>query len=133
MAETRSVFLDNLNSPFGMVLVGNDFYVADSDALMQYSYSSGATKINSPGAKLLDLPAGTINHYRTKNVVASHDGAKLYVTVGSNSNVGENGIEAEQGRAAIWEVDRRSGAHRLFATSLRNPNGMGWEPTSGVL
>ena len=133
VAETRTVFLENLNSPFGMTLVGNDLYVADSDKLLRFPYQPGETAITSPGTKVVDLPGGPLNHHWTKNVVASQDGSKLYVSVGSNSNVGENGLEAEQGRAAIWEVDRASGQHRIFASGLRNPNGMAWEPQSGKL
>ncbi|HJH18537.1 MAG TPA: sorbosone dehydrogenase family protein [Pseudomonas lactis] len=133
VAETRTVFLENLNSPFGMTLVGNDLYVADSDKLLRFAYQPGETAITSPGTKVVDLPGGPLNHHWTKNVVASQDGSKLYVSVGSNSNVGENGLEAEQGRAAIWEVDRASGQHRIFASGLRNPNGMAWEPQSGKL
>lgn len=133
VAETRTVFLANLNSPFGMALVGNDLYVADSDKLLRFPYQPGETAIKQAGTKVVDLPGGSINHHWTKNVVASKDGSKLYVSVGSNSNVGENGLEAEQGRAAIWEVDRASGEHRLFASGLRNPNGMAWEPQSGKL
>lgn len=133
VAETRTVFLENLNSPFGMALVGNDLYVADSDKLLRFPYQPGETAIKQAGTKVVDLPGGSINHHWTKNVVASKDGSKLYVSVGSNSNVGENGLEAEQGRAAIWEVDRASGEHRLFASGLRNPNGMAWEPQSGKL
>ena len=133
VAETRTVFLENLNSPFGMTLVGNDLYVADSDKLLRFPYQPGETAITAPGAKVVDLPGGPLNHHWTKNVVASQDGSKLYVSVGSNSNVGENGLEAEQGRAAIWEVDRASGQHRIFASGLRNPNGMAWEPQSGKL
>ena len=133
VAETRTVFLENLNSPFGMTLVGNDLYVADSDKLLRFPYHAGETAIKALGAKVVDLPGGSINHHWTKNVVASKDGSKLYVSVGSNSNVGENGLEAEQGRAAIWEVDRASGQHRIFASGLRNPNGMAWEPQSGKL
>ncbi len=133
VAETRSVFLDNLNSPFGMTLVGNDLYVADTDKLLRFPYQNGDTRISATGTKVVDLPGGTLNHHWTKNVIASPDGSKLYVTVGSNSNVGENGLDQEQGRAAIWEVDRSSGQHRLFATGLRNPNGLAWEPVSGVL
>jgi glucose/arabinose dehydrogenase len=131
--ETRSVFLEGLNSPFGMALVGNDLYVANTDAVLRFPYTAGATRISAPGAKLLDLPAGLINHHWTKNLIASRDGAKLYVTVGSNSNVAENGIEVETGRAAIWEVDAKSGSHRIFASGLRNPNGLAWEPASGAL
>ena len=127
IADQRSVFLKGLNSPFGMVLVGGDLYVADTDAVLRFPYVAGETAIATPGVKLVDLPAGTINHHWTKNVVASTDGTKLYVSVGSNSNVGENGIPAETGRAAIWEVDRATGKHREFATGIRNPNGMAWQ------
>ncbi|MDY7067957.1 hypothetical protein PsexTeo8_44530 [Pseudomonas extremaustralis] len=133
VAETRTVFLEHLNSPFGMALVGNDLYVADSDKLLRFAYQPGETAIKSAGTTVVDLPGGPLNHHWTKNVVASQDGSKLYVSVGSNSNVGENGLEAEQGRAAIWEVDRASGQHRIFASGLRNPNGMAWEPQSGKL
>ncbi len=133
VADQRSVPLEGLNSPFGMALVGNDLYVADTDAVLRFPYAAGDTQIRAAGIKLLDLPAGTINHHWTKNLIASRDGSKLYVTVGSNSNVGERGIEAESERAAIWEVDIRSGAHRVFASGLRNPNGLAWEPDSGAL
>ena len=133
VAETRTVFLENLNSPFGMTLVGNDLYVADSDKLLRFPYQPGETTIKEAGTKVVDLPGGSINHHWTKNVIASRDGSKLYVSVGSNSNVGENGLQAEEGRAAIWEVDRASGEHRIFASGLRNPNGMAWEPQSGRL
>ena len=133
VAETRTVFLENLNSPFGMTLVGNDLYVADSDKLLRFPYQPGETAIKAQGTKVIDLPGGPLNHHWTKNVVASKDGNTLYVSVGSNSNVGENGLEAEQGRAAIWEVDRASGKQRIFASGLRNPNGMAWEPQSGKL
>ena len=132
VAETKTVFIDNLNSPFGMTLVDNDLFVADTDAVMKFAYTAGATSITTPGIKLTDLPAGTINHHWTKNIIASKDGAKLYATVGSNSNAAENGIPAEEGRAAIWEIDRASGTKRLFATGLRNPNGMAWaDSTTG--
>ncbi|MGN6329457.1 MAG: PQQ-dependent sugar dehydrogenase [Rhodanobacter sp.] len=133
VAETRRVFLKHLNSPFGMALVGDTFYVADTDALLAFPYRSGETSITAPGRKLIDLPAGTINHHWTKNVIASPDGRKLYVTVGSNSNVGENGLAAEKDRARILEVDIASGTARPFATGLRNPNGMDWQPQSGAL
>ncbi|HXC40488.1 MAG TPA: PQQ-dependent sugar dehydrogenase, partial [Burkholderiales bacterium] len=99
----------------------------------RYPYVAGATRIAAPGVKVVDLPGGTINHHWTKNLIASRDGSRLYVTVGSNSNVGEKGMAVEEGRAAIWEVDARSGAHRVFASGLRNPNGLGWEPDSGAL
>ncbi|SIR80347.1 Glucose/arabinose dehydrogenase, beta-propeller fold [Pseudomonas sp. B10] len=133
VAETRTVFLQNLNSPFGMTLVGNDLYVADTDRLLRFNYEPGATEIKTQPIKVVDLPGGTLNHHWTKNVIASKDGNKLYVTVGSNSNVGENGLDQEEGRAAIWEVDRATGNHRIFASGIRNPNGLAWEPTSGAL
>ncbi|WP_458756204.1 PQQ-dependent sugar dehydrogenase [Afipia sp. TerB] len=132
-AEMRSVFLQGLNSPFGMVLVGSDFYVAATDAVLKFPYQEGATRIEQQGVKVADLPAGTINHHWTKDLTASPDGAKLYATVGSNSNVGENGIEAETNRAAVLEIDRASGAVRLFASGLRNPNGPSFQPQSGAL
>jgi glucose/arabinose dehydrogenase len=133
IAETRTVFLENLNSPFGMTLVGNDLYVADTDRLLRFHYEDGDTAIKSQPIKVVDLPGGTLNHHWTKNVIASKDGSKLYVTVGSNSNVGENGMDQEEGRAAIWEVDRATGNHRIFASGIRNPNGLAWEPSSGAL
>jgi glucose/arabinose dehydrogenase len=133
VAKTRTVFLEGLNSPFGMVLVGEDFYVANSDAIMKFPYHEGDTRITATGVKLADLPAGTINHHWTKDLTASPDGSKLYATVGSNSNVGENGIEAEANRAAVLEVDRASGKWRVFASGLRNPNGPSWQPQSGEL
>jgi glucose/arabinose dehydrogenase len=133
IAETRTVFLENLNSPLGMTLVGNDLYVADTDRLLRFHYENGDTAIKSPPIKVVDLPGGTLNHHWTKNVIASKDGSKLYVTVGSNSNVGENGLDKEEGRAAIWEVDRATGNHRIFASGIRNPNGLAWEPHTGAL
>jgi glucose/arabinose dehydrogenase len=133
VAETRSIFLSGLNSPFGMVLVGEDFYVANTDAIMKFPYHAGDTKITAPGVKLADLPAGTLNHHWTKDLTASPDGSKLYATVGSNSNAAENGIEAEKDRASVLEVDRASGTWRVFASGLRNPNGPAWEPKTGAL
>ena len=127
------MFLTGLNSPFGMALVGNDLYVANTDSVMRFPYKAGDTQITAPGVKVVDLPAGTINHHWTKNIIASRDGSRLYVTVGSNSNVGENGMENEVNRAAILEVDPATGHSRLFASGLRNPNGMDWEPQSGAL
>ncbi|HEX9173490.1 MAG TPA: sorbosone dehydrogenase family protein [Telluria sp.] len=132
MAATRTVFLDGLNSPFGMALVGNELYVANADAVLRFPYESGATRITGPGQKVMDLPAG-INHHWTKNIVASPDGSKLYVSVGSNSNVAEKGMEIEAGRAAVWELDRASGRARLFAGGLRNPVGMAFHPQSRAL
>ena len=132
-AEVRTVFLKNLMSPFGMALVGNDFYVANADSVVKFPYQPDATSITAAPTKVVELPGGPINHHWTKNLIASPDGTKLYVTVGSNSNVGERGIAAEEGRAAIWEVDTKTGAHRIFASGLRNPNGMGWAPGGGAL
>jgi glucose/arabinose dehydrogenase len=131
--EVRDTFLEGLNSPFGMVLVGNDFYVANTDAVVRFPYQNGQTRITAKGEKLVDLPAGPRNHHWTKNIAANREGTKLYATVGSNSNVAEHGMEEEAGRAAIWEVDRKGGGHRIFATGLRNPNGLGFEPKSGIL
>ena len=131
VAETRSVFLQGLNSPFGMALVGNDFYVADTDALLRYPYAEG--KIAGAAVKVADLPAGTINHHWTKNVIGSRDGARLYVSIGSNSNAAENGLDKEVNRAAIMEIDRATGRSRIFASGLRNPVGMAWQPQSRVL
>jgi glucose/arabinose dehydrogenase len=128
--EMRTIFLDHLNSPFGVALVGNDFYVANTDAVVRYAYQPGQTQISAYGTKLVDLPGGPIDHHWTKSLLASGDGSKLYVGVGSNSNIVENGWPAETNRAAIWEVDRQSGAMRIFASGLRNPNAMQWEPQS---
>ena len=133
VAEIKTEFLTGLNSPFGMALIGNDLYVANTDAIVKFTYPLGATSITGPGQKLTDLPGGELNHHWTKNIIASRDGTKLYATVGSNSNVAENGIAAEEGRAAIWEVDVATGNKRLFATGIRNPNGLAWEPNSGTL
>ncbi|MDB5453054.1 MAG: sorbosone dehydrogenase [Caulobacteraceae bacterium] len=133
VAETRTVFLEGLHSPFGMTLVGDRLYVANTDAVVSFPYRTGDTRITGPATKLVDLPGGPIDHHWTKNIIASPDGARLYVTVGSNSNVGENGLAAEAGRASIWEIDRASGKSREFATGLRNPNGMDWQPQTGAL
>jgi hypothetical protein len=131
--EVRTVFLDHLHSPFGIALVGNDLYVANTDAIMRYPYQEGQTSITAAPTKLTDLPGGPIDHHWTKSLLASPDGSKLYVGVGSNSNITENGIGAEYERAAIWEVDRASGAHRIFASGTRNPTGLQWEPATGKL
>jgi glucose/arabinose dehydrogenase len=131
-ADTKTTFMQGLTSPFGMTLVGNDLYVANADALWKFPYKTGETSITAKGTKVLDLPAG-INHHWTKNVVASPDGKKLYITVGSNSNVAENGMEIEKGRAAIWEYDIASGKSRIYASGLRNPNGMDFQPQTKAL
>ena len=133
MAQTRSVFLQGLNSPFGMALVGKDLYIANADALVRFPYEEGQTSITAPGTKVMDLPGGPINHHWTKNVIASADGKFLYVAVGSNSNVGENGMSAEDGRAAIWRFERATGKARVYATGLRNPVGLAWQPDTGAL
>jgi glucose/arabinose dehydrogenase len=133
LPETRTVFLQHLNSPFGVALVGNDLYVANTDAIVRYPYQTGDTQIKTDPTILAPLPGGPIDHHWTKSLVASQDGALLYVGVGSNSNVGENGMEAEKERAAIWEVDRASGRSRIFASGLRNPNGLTFEPQTGAL
>lgn len=121
VAEMRSTFIEGLNSPFGMALVGKDFYVADTDRLLRFHYEPGAMQIREQGLKVIDLPGGPLNHHWTKNVIANPAGTKLYVTVGSNSNVGENGMDQEQGRAAIWEVDPASGQHRIYASGCATP------------
>ena len=133
VAEIRTVFLEGLNSPFGMALVGRDLYVANTDALVRFPYQPASTRITAPGTKVVDLPGGPLNHHWTKNVIASRDGSRLYVTVGSNSNVAEHGMEKEVDRAAILEVDPAQGTRRLYASGLRNPNGLGWEPGTGAL
>ncbi|HEY5206065.1 MAG TPA: sorbosone dehydrogenase family protein [Roseiarcus sp.] len=130
---TQSVFLDHLHSPFGVVLVGEDLYVANTDAIVRYPYHAGDLTISGVGVTLTPLPGGPIDHHWTKSLTASRDGKLLYVGVGSNSNITENGIAVEENRAAIWEVDRASGRWRIFASGLRNPNGLSLEPESGAL
>lgn len=133
VVDLRSVLLEGLHSPFGMALVGDSLYVANTDAVRRYPYVPGDTQIRAPGQLLVTLPAGPINHHWTKNLIASADGKSLYVSVGSNSDVGERGMPAEELRAAIWQVDTLTGSSRIFASGLRNPNGMAWEPDSGAL
>ncbi len=133
VAETRTAFLTGLTSPFGMALVGDTLYVANTDAVMRFPYRQGETAIATAGTKVADLPAGLRNHHWTKSLIASADGSKLYVGVGSNSNVAENGMAEEEGRAAVWEIDASTGSHRVFAFGLRNPVGLAWEPTTGAL
>jgi glucose/arabinose dehydrogenase len=132
-AEHRTTFLEGLNSPFGMALVADALYVANTDAVLRFPYVTGATRIDAPGEKIAALPGGPLNHHWTKNIIASKDGTRLYATVGSNSNAAENGIDREESRAAILEIDPASGKTRIFASGLRNPNGMGWEPETGAL
>lgn len=132
VADVRTAFMQNLLSPFGMALVGTQLFIATADGVVKVPYETGQTSVNTAPVRVTDLPAGA-NHHWTKNIIASPDGRKLYATVGSNSNAGDNGMAAEEGRAAIWEVDVETGSKRLFATGLRNPNGLGWEPQSKVL
>jgi glucose/arabinose dehydrogenase len=131
--DTRTKFIEGLNSPFGMALVGSDLYIANADAILKFGYEAGATQIKGPGERKFELPGGPINHHWTKNIIASRDGKKLYATVGSNSNVAENGMENEERRAAILEFDLASGRSRVFASGLRNPNGLAWSEATGAL
>ncbi len=133
VAETRSVFLQNLFHPFGMALVGNNFYVANADAVVRFPYTAGATSIAEAPVKVADLPGGPLNHHWTKSLLASRDGSRLYVGVGSNSNVAENGMDKEVNRAAILEIDPSTGSSRVYGSGLRNPVGIDWHPESGVL
>ncbi|HEY7688090.1 MAG TPA: sorbosone dehydrogenase family protein [Dongiaceae bacterium] len=130
VAETRDTFLSNLSQPFGMALLGNDFYVGNTDGVMVFPYTPGATRITAPGRKLDDFKPG--GHW-TRSLLPSPDGRKLYAGVGSLSNIGDHGMEAEEGRAAVWELDLASGKARIFASGLRNPVGLAWEPNTGVL
>ncbi len=133
VADHRVVFVDGLNSPFGMALVGDQLYVATTGAVLRFPYASGQERLTTQPAVVAELPAGRINHHWTKNLLASQDGTRLYVTIGSNSNAAENGIEAEDGRAEIREIDLATGRQRHFAGGLRNPNGLAWEPRTGAL
>jgi glucose/arabinose dehydrogenase len=131
--EVRSVFLSNLNQPFGMLVIGNYFYVANTDGLWRYPYNEGDTSIIQPGQKILDLPAGKYNRHWTRNLLASKDNSKIYIAVGSGSNVAENGMGNEARRAAILEVNPDGGGERIYASGLRNPVGMAWAPGTNVL
>lgn len=133
IADHKSVFLDNLYSPFGMVVVGDTFYVANADAVMAHTIDTVNMTAQPQGRVVSELPGGPRNHHWTKNIIASKDGTKLYATVGSNSNVGENGMEEEKGRAAVWEIPLDGKAARIFASGLRNPNGLDFEPATGAL
>lgn len=133
VAEYRSTFAENLHSPFGMALAGGWLYVANTDALVRFPYTTGAVRLEGPGERVLSLPAGPLNYHWTKNVIASPDGSRLYVTIGSNSNVGEYGLNREAGRARVLEVNPANGSASIFAFGLRNPNGLAWEPVTGKL
>jgi glucose/arabinose dehydrogenase len=135
-AELANDFLTGLHSPFGMTLIGNDLYVANTDAVMRFHYEPGTLFVDTkkyPPEKIVDLPEGDINYHWTKNIIASLDGTKLYVTVGSNSNIGENGLQQEQDRAAILEIDLKTKQKKLYASGLRNPNGLAWQPETNQL
>ncbi len=132
-AEIQTTFLTGLNSPFGMALVGDTFYVANTDAIIKFPYRTGDLQITAPPIKVADLPAGKLNHHWTKSLVASKDGTKLYASVGSNSNIGENGMEKEERRAGVLEIDIATGDARIFASGLRNPNGLTFNPQSNEL
>lgn len=132
-AETRTVFLDGLNRPFGMALIGTHLYVATTDAVLRFPYVSGQTRITQAPIRVVSLPTGAINHHWARSLIASRNASKLYVSVGSNSNAGEHGMASERGRAAIWEVYVKTGAHRVYAFGLRNPGGLAWDRDSGAL
>jgi glucose/arabinose dehydrogenase len=131
--ELKTILVDHLHSPYGVAYVGGTLYVADTDAILAFPFTPGQTRITAPGVKLTDLPAGEIDHHWTKSMVASPDGSKLYVGVGSNSNITENGMDVEQGRAAIYEVDRLTGAKRVYASGTRNPTNLAIQPGTGRL
>ncbi|MCX7303672.1 MAG: sorbosone dehydrogenase family protein [Hyphomicrobiales bacterium] len=133
VADLKTPFIEGLNSPFGMTLSGATLYVANTDAVVAFPYVEGETKITAPGEKVVDLPAGPINHHWTKDVIATPDGRALYATVGSNSNVGENGIAAEENRAAVLKIDPVAKTSTVFASGLRNPNGLSFNPETGDL
>jgi len=133
VADERSTLLEGLHSPFGMALIEDQLYVANTDAVLRFPYEAGQTRITVAGDTLVELPGGPLNQHWTKNLIASPDGTTLYAAIGSNSNIGENGMDIEVGRAAIWAIDRKTGAHRIFASGLRNPVGMAWQPVTGEL
>ena len=131
--ELQTVLVDHLHSPYGVAYVDGTLYVANTDAIVAFKYTLGETGITAPGVKLTDLPAGPIDHHWTKSLAASLDGSKLYVGVGSNSNITENGLAVEEGRAAIYEVDRQTGAKRIYASGTRNPTNLAVDPQTGRL
>lgn len=132
-AELKTALLTGLNSPYGMALVGDTLYVANTDAVLAFPYKEGETRITAKGRKIVSLPHGAPNPHWTRSLLASPDGKLLYVGIGSNSNIGENGLETETNRAAIIELDPKTGDNRIYASGLRNPIGMAWEPVSGAL
>lgn len=130
--ETRTEFATKLNAPYGLALINNQIYVANQDALVKFDYQDGQSAATGPAVKVTDLPA-QINHHWTKALTASADGRFLYVGIGSNSNIGERGMEVEENRAVVWEVDAQTGAHRLYATGLRNPTALAIQPETNQL
>lgn len=132
LAELQTPFVENIRRPFGMTLVGETLYVAQDDGIVKLTYRKGQMKADAPPERVFDLPSGR-NHHWTKTVLASPDGKTLYATVGSNSNIGENGMAEETGRAAVWAIDPVAKTGRLFATGLRNPVGLDFEPVTGAL
>jgi glucose/arabinose dehydrogenase len=132
-ADVQKPFIENLNSPFGMTLSKGKIYVANTDSIVAFPYQEGDLQITAAPEKIVDLPAGPINHHWTKDVIASKDGKTLYVTVGSNSNVADRGMDVERNRAAILEIDLATKSTTVFASGLRNPNGLSWQPESGEL
>lgn len=133
VADLSEILIEGLYSPFGMALANRRLYVANTDAVVSFPYAPGQIRVSAAPTPVVNLPAGPLNHHWTKNLIASADGSRLYVAIGSNSNVGENGLDKEEGRAAIWEIDLRNGDHRIYATGLRNPVGMAWEPQTRAL
>lgn len=133
IAESSSVFIDNLNQPYGMLIIKDQFYVANTDGLWVYPYKLGDTKITKPGKKIVSLPAGGYNNHWTRNLIANKDNSKIYISVGSGSNVGENGMENEVRRANILEVNTDGSGEKIYASGLRNPVGMSWDPIAGGL
>lgn len=133
VVDTRAVFREGLNQPFGMLLLKGQFYVANTDSVLQFPYKDGQTKLEGQGKKILDLPAGGYNNHWTRNLIANPAGTKIYVTVGSASNVAENGMQEEQRRANVLEINPDGSGERIFASGLRNPNGMDWEPITNAL
>lgn len=133
VAEIKSLFLTGLNQPFGMLIIGDKFYVANTDGLMMYPYQTGATKIDGEGKKIVELPAGGYNNHWTRNLIANADGSKIYISVGSGSNVGENGMDKEVRRANILEVNADGSGERIYGAGLRNPVGMSWNPVTKEL
>lgn len=131
--EIREVYLKGLNKPFGMLVIGKTFYLANTDGLWAYPYQANQTKITAAGKKILDLPAGGYNNHWTRNIIANEDGTKIYVSVGSGSNAGENGMDNEKRRANILEINTNGSGEKVYAYGIRNPVGMGWAPGTKTL